>query len=243
MKLLVGVQKMRGHQDLIRACSPILEYINSYGIIETYDDNNIIVSYKLLEQDYKLNEDLVYITTLDGPIVKSFQENQYLGFIMDETKSFFQKQFGADCGFYFVEKLNNSKNHRIYFFTSYYPIIYEVVVNNLELAHEFISLFKNNNKHIVDLFKTIKADFNNKQKQYFKVPHDLRCYSSKEQLLAILKVINVLNENAELSEEEWQFINTYNYGETHSVDIQHIFNMQKDEIKNRFNEIKNKLLK
>ncbi len=235
---------MSSLDEPIKTYSSILKYINGYGIIENHKDKHVIYSYKLAEEDnYKLNKDLVCITSVDEPIKKEFEQEQTLGFILHETESFFQKQFLADCGFYLTEKLNDSNDYRIYFFTSCYPVIYEKIVNEQELIKGFVGFFKKHNSHMVDIFTQIKNDFDNQRGKYFKEPNNLKYLSDREDFFATLNALDVLKKDVILTDNEWIILNSYNYGSIHDIDMNHIFNISKEEMKNRFNQITHKILK
>ncbi len=71
--------------------SPILKYIDGYGIIESCGNNYVTVAYNLLEEEhYKINKDEIYITSIDEPIIQNCNETQTTGLILREAKTFFQ---------------------------------------------------------------------------------------------------------------------------------------------------------
>ena len=57
---------------------PILEYIDGYGIIESCNNDHVIIAYKIFEQNYKLNKDLIYITKNYSPINKDLEQDETL---------------------------------------------------------------------------------------------------------------------------------------------------------------------
>ena len=87
--------------------SHISEYISGYGILENYQNDYVIYSYNLLDNnDYHINSDTIFITKTDTLINQVPIIEQTLDFIISNTKSFFQTKFLANYGFYLTEKLN-----------------------------------------------------------------------------------------------------------------------------------------
>lgn len=223
---------------------PILEYIDGYGIIESCNNDHVIIAYKIFEQNYKLNKDLIYITKNNNPINKDLEhKDETLNFILNDTESFFQKQFLANYGFYLNEKLNISNYYRIYFFISHHPVICERVINNLDLARGFVKFFKEHNNHIIDTFTKIKNDFDSQKAKYFKEPNNFKYLSDKDNFFTVFKSLGFLKENINIADDEWKIINNYNYSLVNKVDTSHLFGISKEEMKNRFNKIMHKLLK
>lgn len=224
--------------------SNLLEYIDGCGMIENYQDNHVIYVYNAVDEDnYKLDADKICITSIDKPIHENLTREQTLGFILHETDSFFQKQFSAECGFYLTEKLDDTSDYRTYFFTSFYPDIYQTIVNEQELAKGFVNFFKEHNDHILKKFSQIKKDFDKQLDKYYKEPNNLRYLSSKDSLLVTLKSLGMLKDNTDLTKEEVQFIEVYNYGELYNVDMSHIYWISQDDMQVKFNKLAHKLLK
>ncbi|NQY44002.1 MAG: hypothetical protein HRT87_11745, partial [Legionellales bacterium] len=222
----------------------LLEYICGCGIIENYQDNHAIYAYNAIDDDnYKLDIDKICITSIDSPIHENLKRKLTLGFILHETDSFFQKQFSTECGFYLTEKIDDASNYTIYFFTSFDPDIYQKIVNEQELVKGFVNFFKEHNDHILKIFSQIKKDFGKQLDKYYKEPNNLRYVSSKDSLLVILKYLGMLKDNADLTKEEAEFIEVYNYGELYNVDMSHIYGISQDDMQEKFNKISHKMLK
>lgn len=224
--------------------SNLLEYIDGCGMIENYQDNHVIYVYNAVDEDnYKLDADKICITSIDKPIHENLTREQTLGFILHETDSFFQKQFSAECGFYLTEKLDDRSDYRIYFFTSFYPDIYQTIVNEQELAKGFVNFFKEHNDHILKKFSQLKTDFDKIKDKYYKEANNLKYLSDKESFFMILKSLGMLKENASLTSQEWLMLDSYHYGSVYNVDIHHVFGMSKEELHSKYREIGNKILK
>lgn len=229
--------------DLINKFSPVLELINGCGIIESCRDNHVIIAHNLFENNLVLDQNSIYMTTVDSPIVQNDELDESINFIIHGSEQFFYKQFAIDCGFYFIEKIENSKNYRIYFFASYYHLIYERIINNVELIKELFAEFKEVNIHILDKFNIMKTDFDIHSKTCFEYPNTFKYSSNKDKLMDMLKLMGVLNNDVKLTNEEWGFIDAYNYGKLYNLDMSHIYDLSKGEMEAEFDKIKTKLLK
>ena len=221
----------------------MVDYINGFGIVESYSDSNIIANYKYYNNDYLLDVDSTYITSIDKPIIKNAGKKYSLCFILNDNSNFFNSEFAIENGFYFIEQINNNLDYRLYFFSVDCSDIFEKIINNLELVEKFHNYFKTENKDVLDIFDRIRNDFDSSRIKYFQKPNEFSLYSGKQKLSTILELMNIKNSALDLTREEWNFINLYSHGKNYNIDISNIYNTSRVEIEERFNSIKCKLLK
>ncbi|NQY41928.1 MAG: hypothetical protein HRT87_01075 [Legionellales bacterium] len=224
--------------------SLLLENIDGCGIIENYQDGHIIYAFKATEQDdYKLDTNLIRITSIDEPIHDNLTREQTLGFILHEPDSFFRKQFAVEYGFYLTEQLIEPTDYRIYFFTSFNTAIYHSIVNEQDLVKGFVNFFKGYNNSLINKFLQIKSDFDKERSKYYQEPNNFKYLSDKEYFLESLKNLGCSKKDISLQNEEWLMLDSYTYGLIHNVEMHHIFGMSFKELKSRCKEITQKILK
>ena len=128
---------------------------------------------------------------------------------------------------------------RQYYFGSDTPIIYDNLVNNVQLVRKLIKQFKQDNEQVINYFRDRKFNISEVKEDYFSDTKSA-CKSSAEIFTDNLHVLELLEKDKKITDRELQCIQLYSRGMAANKTGK-ISGISRRTVERHFNNVKQKL--
>ncbi|NQY42607.1 MAG: helix-turn-helix domain-containing protein [Legionellales bacterium] len=241
-----GYEKFTNHFDKwCEKSRPVLGKVTQCGIIEADSQGHAFIAINRPDFGEKFIDKHGFIFDKRYSYAKNLPEgflnlcsNEGVQFLQNNEESIFGKTFDLWHGFSFAEKIDED-TYRYYTFSSDTTEIYDKLTNNINLVKKFIHHFKQDNIHVIEYFKERKFDVSAKKDNYF-VTEDYQYVSEKDRLVATLHALNVLDQDKNITEREWQCLQLYHQGKS-ANQTGDLLGISRRTVESHFNNLKNKL--
>ena len=212
---LHGYKKHSKHFDKwCEKASVILGNATQCGIVETNDEGDALIAINrpdfgelyINKQSYLIDEHLTYSkNAIEGFKMQcSFDGVIYM---QKNEKTPYGQNLDLWHGFTYTEKFDEH-TRRQYYFGSDTPIIYDNLVNNLNLVRKLINQFKKDNEQIINYFRERKFNISEIKPDYFN-DEKISLKTEAENLTDVLHALNALDSNQKITTRELQCIQLY----------------------------------
>lgn len=242
---IYGYEKYEKHFDkLCENASSILGNITQCGIIEVCKSGGVYIATNkpkfgelLVEREaYKLEPTFAYSVDIPEGF-SAVAGDEGFEHLWGDQESFLGQLIDVRHGFYYTEKIDD-ETFRHYFFCSEERQIYNTLVRNTTLIKNFIMHFKEVNRAIFNDMQDRKVDMSKEKDNYFTQLKQ-QPKTEKERLVAFLHTLNLLDENSNLSDREFQCMKYYCQGLT-SKTIGSILNISHKTVESLISFLKDK---
>ena len=249
---LHGYEKYSKHFDKwCEKASTILGKVTQCGIVETDNNGNALIAINrpdfgesyISKQSYLMDEHLTYSRkAIEG--FKTQCSFDGVQFLQNHEKSLYGKKFDLWHGFTYTEMINNIQ--RQYYFGSDSPIIYDNLINNVNLVRKLIHQFKKDNEQIINYFRERKFNISEVKEDFFSTIN-FACKSEAQKFTEMLHSLGMLDINKNVTTREFQCLQLYSQGmsanktgivlglsrrtiETHFTNLKDKFNSSKSQM-------------
>ena len=242
---LHGYEKHSKHFDKwCEKASTILGKVTQCGILETDNDGNAMIAINrpdfgelyIDKQSYLVDEHLTYSkNAIEG--FKTQCSFDGVQFLQNHEESLYGKKFDLWHGFTYTEVIDDIQ--RQYYFGSDTPIIYDKLVNNVQLVRKLIKQFKQDNEQVINYFRDRKFNISEVKEDYFSDTKSA-CKSSAEIFTDNLHVLELLEKDKKITDRELQCIQLYSRGMSANKTGK-ILGISRRTVETHFNNVKQKL--
>ena len=242
---LHGYEKYSKHFDKwCEKASTILRKVTQCGIVETDNDGNALIAINrpdfgelyIDKKSYLADEHLTYsMKAIEG--FKTQYSFDGVQFLQNHEEALYGKKFDLWHGFTYTEMIDNAQ--RQYYFGSDTPLIYDNLINNVNLVRKLIKNFKDDNKQIINYFRDRKFNISEVKEDYFN-DININYKSDAEIFTANLHVLELLDKDKRITDRELQCIQLYSRGMSANKSGK-MLGISRRTVETHFNNVKQKV--